>query len=225
MYERYAIFYTAAPGPFAEFGAAWLGWDSAAAHHVTHPALPGLDVKGLTKRPRKYGFHATLKAPFHLAKEQTDAALLAAVKEFASIHAPVPLGELEISKTHGFVALRPSAAPTELRRFAATVVTEFDRFRAPMNDEDIARRRKARLTPRQDQQMLDWGYPFVFEDFNFHMTLTGSLKRAEMETVLPLIKTLVAPSIPPQVAIDAITLMGQDGDGLFHQIHRASLIG
>ena len=73
--------------------------------------------------------------------------------------------------------------------------------------------------------MLDWGYPFVFEDFNFHMTLTGSLRKERPEVLLPLVSAVVSPVSPQYLRLDAITLMGQDGQGMFHQIHRVPLTG
>ncbi|WP_397422472.1 DUF1045 domain-containing protein, partial [Phenylobacterium sp.] len=35
---------------------------------------------------------------------------------------------------------------------------------------------KAGLSPEQDARMLKWGYPYVYEDFRFHMTLTGRIR-------------------------------------------------
>ena len=225
MFERYAIFYTAPSGAFADFGAAWLGWDSAKAKTATHPEILGIDIHALTATPRKYGFHATLKAPFHLAADCTEDALHQAVEIFAQTHAAEDIGHLVLTATHGFLALRPADDPCALRQLAGAIVTDIDPFRAPMTETDIARRRRSRLTPRQDQQMLDWGYPFVFEDFNFHMTLTGSLRKERPEVLLPLVSAVVSPVSPQYLRLDAITLMGQDGQGMFHQIHRVPLTG
>lgn len=222
MFERYAIFYTPAAGAFADFTAAWLGWDSAAGQAVDHPVVGDLDVAKLTSRPRKYGFHATLKAPFHLATSATPEALKDAVDAVALTQPPVALGTLHLSTAHGFLALRPATTPAGLRDLAAATVTELDHLRAPLSPDDIARRRQSRLTPRQDEYLLNWGYPYVFEEFHFHMTLTGPL-RAAQETVLSQMQTLISPVLPPAPSIDALTLMGQDSQGMFHQIHRARL--
>lgn len=224
MFERYAVFYTAS-GAFAQFGAAWLGWDSAVGQTLTFPGQPDLDIARLTARPRKYGFHATLKAPFHLARGQSLDCLQDALNGFAQRRAPVTLGAVEVSATHGFIALRPNTASVALNNLAAAVVRDFDMFRAPLTPEDIARRRKARLSPRQDQQMLEWGYPFVFDDFHFHMTLTGPVRRDDMGAVLAQVEKLFAPVLPDPLVVDAVTLMGQDAQGMFHQIQRAALVG
>ena len=54
-FARYAVYYTPEPGPLADFGAAWLGWDIATGAEVAHPDLPGLPrpVTELTATPRK----------------------------------------------------------------------------------------------------------------------------------------------------------------------------
>ena len=64
----------------------------------------------------------------------------------------------------------------------------FDRCRAPLSDADLARRRRSPLTPEQDARLLAWGYPYVFEDFRFHMTLTGSVR--EPDTAARLMEAL-----------------------------------
>ena len=132
---------------------------------------------------------------------------------------------MELRHDAGFVALRPGTESKALQDFAAAVVQAFDPFRAPLGDADIARRRKTQLTARQDQQMLDWGYPFIFDDFHFHLTLTGSLPANDAATVIAALQPLLAPVLPNPFIIDAITLMGQDHTGLFHQIHRVTLTG
>jgi hypothetical protein len=55
-------------------------------------------------------------------------------------------------------------------------VRAFDPFRAPLSAADLERRRKAPLSPEQDARLVEWGYPYVFEDFRFHMTLTGAIR-------------------------------------------------
>ncbi|MGC1503296.1 MAG: DUF1045 domain-containing protein [Sulfitobacter sp.] len=223
MFERYAIFYTPEAGPFADLMAAWLGWNSATGQPTAQPVIAGLDVARLTARPRKYGFHATLKAPFNLAANVTPLSLKDAVDIIAQRHAAVSLGTLDISARHGFLALRPKTAPTGLRDLAAAIVTELDRFRAPLTTDDIVRRRKSRLTARQNQQMLEWGYPHIFDDFHFHMTLTGPLRHARQETVIAQLQERIAPVLPSKLRLEALTLMGQDTQGMFHQIHRTAL--
>lgn len=224
MFERYAVFFTPT-GPLAQFGAAWLGWDSALGKAVPHPDIPGLDVAAVTETPRKYGLHGTLKAPFHLAPGARAPELAQALAEFAGRHGPVDLAGLALGQDHGFVALRPVGEATALGRLAESIVRDLDRFRAPLSPEDIARRRRAPLTPRQDKQMLDWGYPYVFQDFHFHLTLSGALPANQGAAVIAALAPRLAPLAHRPYCIDAISLMGQDSAGLFHLIHRYVLTG
>lgn len=224
MFERYAIFQTPT-GAFADWGAAWLGWDSAAGHAVAHPQVGTLDIAKLTARPRKYGLHGTLKAPFHLAQDRSETELCAAVAEFSNTHPAALIDAMTLQYANGFVALRPAHDSASLRALAADVVTAFEPFRAPLSDADIARRRKARLSQRQDAQLLRWGYPFVFDDFNFHITLSGRLRPENAAAVTDQLNPQLDAMVPAPYPVDAITLMGQDMNGMFHQIARHALRG
>ncbi len=224
MFERYALFYTPT-GPLADVGAQWLGWDSGTGRALPCPEIVNIDVASITQTPRKYGLHGTLKAPFRLAKGCDLTQLQDAAGIFAAEQAAFGIGAVSLQYRSGFVALRPRTQNVALQDFAAAAVTEFDPFRAPLTDADISRRRKAKLTARQDQQMLDWGYPFIFDDFHFHLTLTGRLDAAEAAQVITALAPRLEDIVPDPFLIDAITLMGQDAEGIFHQIHRYALTG
>ncbi len=224
MFERYAIFQTPT-GSLAAFGAAWLGWDSASGAAVLQPDVGAIDVAAVTATPRRYGFHGTLKAPFRMAQSADLVGLQQAAAAFASAHASFEIGEMELVQDSGFVALRPAREQPVLRDFAANTVMAFDPFRAPLTDAEIDRRRQARLTDRQDRQMRDWGYPYIFDDFQFHLTLSGPLLPEHASAVIALLRSDLIPIVPNPFIIDAITLMGQDSDGLFHQIDRYALTG
>jgi putative phosphonate metabolism protein len=228
LFKRYAIFYTPHQSDLALFGAQWLGWDSAASTTAKHPALSQsdgtpFDVASLTRTPRKYGLHGTLKAPFHLAIGMTLPDLKEAADSFAKTHAPVTMDGVSLQFLRGFLALRPTGDQSALSALAADITRDFDRFRAPLSEADIARRRKADLNARQDQQMLDWGYPFIFDDFHFHLTLSGKIEQSYGEAVKDALTPQLSPILTRPFRIDGITVMGEDADGLFHQIHRASL--
>jgi putative phosphonate metabolism protein len=197
MSPRYAIYY--APRPATSLwdkASAWLGRDAFTNDDLERPALAGLgdlDLATLTADPRGYGFHATLKAPFELAEECAEAELLAAVRAFASelTAFEVPITPAALGR---FLAFRPDGPSPELQMLHSLCVRELDAFRRPLSEFDLARRRKAPLTPEQDARLLAWGYPYVFEDFRFHMTLTGSIKDdAIRERILGALTTYFAP--------------------------------
>ena len=181
MTARYAIYYTpAADHPLTRRAAAWLGRDAFTGKVLLRPALPGLDgldLDALTEGPRAYGFHATLKAPFELDPAADEAGLLRFAAEFAARQPPFEAA-LAPGSLGRFQALRLSTPSPHIQALHGACVREFDHFRAPLSDFDLARRRKARLTPDQDARLLAWGYPYLFDDFRFHMTLTGSVQDA-----------------------------------------------
>ena len=224
MFERYAIFYTPT-GPLADFGAQWLGWDSAHGRPVVQPEIAGIDVPTITQTARKYGLHGTMKAPFKLAEGCDLAQLQDVATTFATGQPAFEIGALTLRHDSGFVALRPRSQQIGLRDFTAVAVKAFDGFRAALTDVDIARRREANLTARQDQQMLDWGYPFIFDDFHFHLTLSGFMEAGEAAQVIDALSPRLESIVPTPFVIDGITLMGQDDRGMFHQINRYTLTG
>ena len=78
-YPRYAIYYVpAANDPLYRLGARTIGYDGFTGSALEFPDAVGRrfpDWTEATTDPRKYGFHATLKAPFALAPGQTEAGL------------------------------------------------------------------------------------------------------------------------------------------------------
>ena len=61
------------------------------------------------------------------------------------------------------------------------------------------------------------------EDFNFHITLTSPVKNAN--EVLPTAAAYFAPVLPTPFVIDALTVAGEDVDGMFHAFARLPLGG
>jgi len=224
MTPRYAIFATC-KDPLARFGAAWLGWDSVRGVPVTHPDVPGLEVGKITARSRKYGLHGTLKAPFRLASNREQADLIAAADALGAQLAPVAIEGLEQSRIGRFLALTVQGNPAQLDDLAARCVRWFDPYCAPLTDAEVTRRRKARLSARQELMLQTWGYPFVMEDFRFHITLTDSMPQDELSRVQDALNTLLPAILPRPFFIDAITVMRSDAQGRFHQIHRTPLSG
>lgn len=226
-FKRYGIYYTPPPGPFAEAGAAWLGWDAAAGETRRPPAIAGLPVpwEAITATPRKYGFHATIKPPFRLAPGYDAGALKAAFAALCARQAPVVIEALTLAPLGRFLALIPQGETPDLAALAATSVRALDPFRAPLTDDERARRRAAGLTPAQDALLQRWGYPYVMEAFRFHMTLTGTLPQAALAAVTAALEAHLVPLLPRPLPIDALSLVGEDAAGRFHLVHRIALSG
>jgi putative phosphonate metabolism protein len=226
-YDRYAIYYAPPPGALADFAARWLGWDAATGRAVAHPWVQGLprDVAALTQTPRKYGFHGTIKPPFRLAEGQQAESLHGAAADLAARLAPVTLNGLALHRLGGFLALTPEGDATALAALAADVVIGLDAFRAPADAAEIARRRPDRLSPRQRDLLDRWGYPYVLEEFRFHLTLTGDLTPDEARAVEAALAPVVAPLLPRPFVVDQLCLFGQGTDGRFRILHRYTLSG
>jgi putative phosphonate metabolism protein len=178
---RYAIYFVPrAETKLYRFGATVLGYDCYTGADVA--PLAGADAfawSEIVREPRVYGFHATLKAPFRLAEGLSEAELDQAVLSVASEAAPVIAGQLVVREIGAFIALVPKTQGAPLNRLAETCVQAFDRFRAPMSDAERARRLASNLSAQQVEHLERWGYPYVFEEFRFHMTLTGPLALSE----------------------------------------------
>lgn len=224
-WPRYAIYYAPEPGsPLAEFGADWLGRDCATGAERPQPAVPGLSperVAAITDSARGYGFHATLKPPFHLKPERSLAALEEAAAAFAAARAPIPV-QLGLRSLGGFLALMMTPPDHRVSALAADVVQELDGFRALPNDQELARRRKAGLSAQQESLLQRWGYPYVMGEFRFHMTLSSRLPDGpEREAIVAALEPRAAPVTPGPTAIDAIALFVQERrSGPFTMVRR-----
>ncbi len=228
-FTRYAIYYAPpAEADWSKWAAAWLGWDMEAGLALPHPAAPdldaaGLDVAAITEVPRKYGLHATIKPPMRLATGRDEAGLRAACAALAASRAPVTLSGLQIERMGRFLALRPLGDVAALNALAAACVTELDGFRAPAPDAELQRRRAAGLSPAQEDNLLRWGYPYVLDQFRFHITLTGKLPKSALPQVEDHLTSALAPLLPAPVVIRDLALMGEAEDGRFHLIQRYAL--
>ena len=226
-FTRYAIYVTPPPGPLSDFGAAWLGWDPVTGQERPHPEIPGLPapVRDLTETPHKYGLHATMKPPFALRSGTTGAALRDAFAAFCGTTAPVALDGLKVAPLGRFLALRPDGTETGINALAARCVRAFEPFRAPLTEDQLARRRAAGLSPDQEARLAQWGYPHVMEGFRFHITLTGPLPGPQLAGLRSLLSGHLAPLVPRPFTVDALSLMGEDAAGRFHLVHRHTLSG
>lgn len=185
---RYAIYFAAnADDALMRLGNAWLGRDPFAAADMNLPGVIGMDAsrfRDLTADPRRYGFHGTLKAPFHLKAGLEEADLVAACREFAADIAPFRIEGLNVNRLGKFLALTPDRPQPDLSAFAALCVRHFEPYRAPLSEADLERRRKSGLTPKQDSYLTGWGYPYIFDELRFHMTLSNKLENEDEANAL-----------------------------------------
>lgn len=211
---RYALYYVPAPeSALWRFGCGLLGYDSIHSRDVPLAAPGGwsaADWHAATEEPRRYGFHATLKAPFRLADGRTEDDLRDALETFARDRAPAPLGALHVKTLGQFIAIAPEEQGDLLTILAADAVTAFEPFRAPLSTEDLARRRPWSLPPRERDYLDCYGYPYVLDAFRFHMTLSGPLPAAAIVPARAAIEAGFGRVDPLPKELDRIALCRQD---------------
>lgn len=227
MTPRYAIYFAPASSePLWRFGSEHLGYDAASGAEPACPAgLPVAEAewRSLTAAPRRYGFHATLKAPFHLRPGAGEAELVDAARAVARGRAAIRVPALRVATVGSFAALVLGGAEAEVGALADACVRDLEPFREPLSASDRARRLAAPLTERQLRHLDRWGYPYVFEEYRFHMTLTGPLPAELREPVRAALAERHA-ALPPGLGVDALTIFRQDDrDGRFRILRRVPL--
>lgn len=224
-FSRYAIYYMPEPGPLADWAAAWLGWDAQAGQTLSHPDIPGLPapIETLTLTPRKYGFHGTIKPPFRLAEGRSSRDLIGAARALCAAQAPFSMEGLQLRRLGGFLALTTLGDPGPLSALAASMVRGLDPFRAPASEEEMARRRKAGLSATQEHLLQKWGYPYVMDEFRFHLTLTGRLSAEDASACEAALTPVLPPILPAPFEVRDLCIAGEDADGRFHLIARLPL--
>jgi hypothetical protein len=184
------------------------------------PVTPGVPVgwtraavDAMTVDARRYGFHATLKAPFRLAEGRTPQELDAAVARFAAGTAAAVIPQLTLARLGPFFALVPGTQAPGLHALADDVVMAFDDFRAPATEAELARRNRARLTSRQRELLSTWGYPYVLDEFGFHLTLTDRIPREQRFAVERVLSDWFAELLGADLPVDALGVFTETEPG------------
>ncbi len=180
--KRYAIYYTPQlNSPWWRVWSEWLGRDASSGSVFHRPFLEDIDrdvLSSLLRDPARYGLHATIKAPFKLVREEDLGHLMDQLRQFCSGQSPFEL-KLKLEKLRDFFALTPMDDHLRIHQISNAIVTQMDRFRMPLSDEEVAKRRLNGLTPLEDQMLLEWGYPYVLDCYQFHISLTGRLDQLD----------------------------------------------
>ena len=220
--ERYAIYFVPeASSDLWQIGCRWLGREPDAGQD-SGPVFPDEATAAnlspdawasLTEAPRRYGFHATLKPPFALRPDCDLADLDSALAHFAAARRSVEGPRFLVASLGNFIALRPAGTDTVLSDLAADCVRAFDSFRHSPSAAELARRRASKLTARQEDLLETWGYPYVFEEFRFHMTLTGPLENAAKEALFPYLEKMFHAALTTPVRVAGVALFREPAPG------------
>jgi putative phosphonate metabolism protein len=220
---RYAIYFTPAKdSPLTRLAASWLGRDPFTGSPVPPPSMAGFtpaEIAFHTAAARRYGFHATLKAPFLLAATETETRLAQAVADFAAATEPFAIPRLAVGQIDRFFALLPTSPVAELDALAGNAVKAFDRFRLPLTEVEIERRNPDALSAEEFRNLCQWGYPYVFDTFRFHMTLTGRVAAGEASRVRAALDEVFGAVLAEPIPVDGVALFVEPEAGAPFTIH------
>ncbi len=222
---RVALYYAPAlDDPLWALGARWLGRDPETNEPLAQPNLPG--IADITADPRGYGFHATLKPPMRLRPGRSWDDVVTASVDIAATLPPFDLPRLEVADLQGFLALRDAEPSAPLQKLADACVRGLDHLRAPPTEDELARCRRAKLRPEHEAMLVRWGYPYVFETWFFHMTLTRRLSLAELAVFRPAAEAMFADTLrAPRRVSDICLFVQADGTAPFTLAERLPLRG
>jgi Protein of unknown function (DUF1045) len=171
-------------------GSQWLGRCAHQRNALPQPPIEGIanaQQLALTADPRRYGWHATLKAPMRLSTQASLEMLRNHVAQICRDHRKMELPDLMPVQMGSFLAFRPALQTSALGALADDCVRRLQPLAAPLSESELQHRRRQPLTPEEDALMLAWGYPWVFHKFRFHFSLTGSVTGQSDESIRALL--------------------------------------
>lgn len=224
MFPRYAVYFAPPSDSLLwELGCRWLGRDAQSGSAREQPQLPAgqaARVSEVTAAPRLYGFHGTLKPPFALRPGTGVDALHAELTRFAARRERFALPPLEVAMLSGFLALRPTGASDALDALARECVIELDHLRARALPAELSRRRAAGLSERQEALLARYGYPYVLDEYRFHLTLTDRLAAEEAGPLREWLAEYFHPALACHTCVDGLCLFSQERPGVAFRLER-----
>ncbi|MGB1963374.1 MAG: DUF1045 domain-containing protein [Candidatus Puniceispirillales bacterium] len=220
-FKRFA-FYFLPPldSPLSCFGAGWLGWSIDRGEMMPFLDPVSCNHSEIIAKAQKYGFHGTLKPPFRLHQDTCFEDLVDAANTLMANVSHFNLPQLMLNDLDGFFVLRPKIDCPDVINLAHILVTKLDHFRALSSEEELQRRRSNGLTERQDKLLIEWGYPYVLEEFRFHLTLTKKLDQFSANQVYNILQNHLTQEMLTPIQVKDIGLVGEAEDGRFHLIKR-----
>ena len=230
MYRHAAYYAPPQDQLLAELGAQWLGRCALTRRAVDMPQLAEMSATAFrqhTAAASRYGWHATMKAPFTLKTGLAVDAIPEAFTNFVQSHAAITLPPLVLRNMGDYLALVPREPSDALQALAFDCVRALHPLAQPLTAQQLAQRRQTPLSPAQDAMLLEWGYPFVGAEFQWHMTLTGSLHAlppAEVQLLHEAAMQWFEPILNRPITLDAISwFVEPNAGGDFYEMHRFPL--
>lgn len=220
---RYAVYFTPSEDdPLTKAASNWLGRDAFSGELLVAPSfdgLPAAEISRLTGEPRRYGFHATIVAPFRLADGVGLAELEESFDRFCAKTPPFFIEGLRVGQLGSFLALLPTETEYQLSAFAADAVLHFAPVRAALTEAEIDRRDPSKLTTRQAAYLRRHGYPFVMDEFRFHMTLSERLPGETLARMQPALERRFEAFTARPFPIDGLALFIEREPGAPFTVH------
>jgi hypothetical protein len=215
---RYAIYFCPAPASaLASLGRDWLS------PGMTPNGIPGIPLSrwnALLSDVRRYGWHATLRSPFTLSPDVDLNDLRRVMRDIARAHAPINL-TMRCTRLAGFLALRPVGDCKAVNALANACVEAVEPLRLPLAEHDF-QRRASELDAIETHYLGRYGYPYVFERYRFHMTLSSPASVDEERALQRWLSIRAA--MLPAARIDALTLCVETSPGAaFEPLERVTL--
>jgi len=227
-FSRFAIYYLPSESNLlSNFASSWFGWNPHLGMEVSYPVWKNLNfnIAELTSEPGKYGLHGTLKPPFPLAKQENFEELRVAILKLSRSIKKFKIPSITLRVIDGFIAIVPTIRNERIDYLAEKCVKELDDFRGPESLENIKKRRSVGLSERQENHLRRWGYPYVLDDFNFHLTMTEKLRPEVSERVFLVLASKLESVLMAPLLVDKIFLCGESVEnGKFKVIEKFSLI-
>ena len=227
-FSRFAVYYVPPKSDhLAKFAAAWFGWDIYQGMKVNYPKLHDLNyhIKEITSIPGKYGLHGTLKAPFFLAHDKTIEELRLSMSLLARSIKKFEIPSICLGIIDEFIAIVPTSQNESIHSLAKKCLEDLDSFREAESDEILNKRRSGRLSTSEEHNLLKWGYPYVLDDFQFHLTMTGKLPLKVCRHVFSVLNSELQEVLNAPLFISKICLVGENKmDGKFGVIEEFSLV-
>ncbi|OOG43628.1 DUF1045 domain-containing protein [Rhodanobacter sp. C05] len=204
---RYAIYFCPANDTaLGQLGRDWLAASTDA------PELPGISMErrdALLANARRYGWHATIRAPFTLAADVVYDDVRRAVAAVARDCASFELS-LRIERLASFLALRPGVDGAAPQKLAATCLEALEPLRAsrPNAAQD---RRGASLDAAELVLLQRYGYPYVLDRYRFHFTLSAPATESEEQVMRQWLEPRVAEL--PLTRVDALSICHEAAPG------------
>ncbi len=229
-FERYAIYYAPTVGSaLMRYGNGWLGFDPENGFNANLPVKEKIleyQADKYISSPRRYGFHGTLKPPFSLCKHHDVYELDLALQSLAGELKPATSGPLALKNIGRFICLAPTGDCSEIVQLATSTVKDLDRFRGPQSEAQLAKRRAAGLNTKQESYLQRFGYPYVMDEFRFHLTLTNSLSEGDLKMIFPLLEELMKEVCREDFRISELCLFADPGENKpFQLLKRYPLSG